>query len=168
MIYTPVFYIRYTLRPAVLVRLTVNWTKGERNSALRADDIRPYGGIGRFHHLFTAPRRAGSCCHPEAPQATKDPPVGCVCLWAADRGGRTQLLAFELAASDSPRLFSFPCGQKKTGGEKENSLRLAVEFGGLRNQNTMYYALVFYIRWALCSWFHCVKAPSSNTTPRSA
>ena len=50
MIYTSVFYIRYALRPAVLVRLTVNLTKGERNSALRADDIRPYGGIGRFHH----------------------------------------------------------------------------------------------------------------------
>ena len=47
MIYTPVFYIRYALRPAVLVRLPVNWTKGERNSALRADDIRPYGWIVR-------------------------------------------------------------------------------------------------------------------------
>ena len=58
-------------------------------------------------------------------------------------------MAVELAIGNSPRLFSFPCGQKKTGGEKENSLRLAVESGGLRNRNTMIYALVFYIRWAL-------------------
>ena len=43
MYYALVFYIRWALRPAVLVRLTVNLTKGERNSALRADDIRPYG-----------------------------------------------------------------------------------------------------------------------------
>ena len=45
MYYALVFYIRWALRPAVLVRLSVNLTKGERNSALRADDIRPYGGI---------------------------------------------------------------------------------------------------------------------------
>ena len=43
MYYAVVFYIRWALRPAVLVRLPVNWTKEERNSALRADDIRPYG-----------------------------------------------------------------------------------------------------------------------------
>ena len=58
-------------------------------------------------------------------------------------------MAFELAASNSPRLFSFPCGQKKTGGEKENSLRLADSSGGLKNRNTMIYTPVFYIRWAL-------------------
>jgi hypothetical protein len=77
-------------------------------------------------------------------------------------------LASELAARNSRRLFSFPCGQKKTGGEKENSLRLAVSSGGVRNQNAMIYAVVFYIRWALRSWFHSVKAPASNTSPRSA
>ena len=43
MYYALVFYIRWALRPAVLVLLSVNLTKGERNSALRADDIRPYG-----------------------------------------------------------------------------------------------------------------------------
>ena len=58
-------------------------------------------------------------------------------------------MAFELAASDSRRLFSFPCGQKKTGGEKENSLRLAVSSGGVKNRNTMIYTPVFYIRYAL-------------------
>ena len=71
----------------------------------------------------------------------------------ADRGGRTQLLAFELAIGDSRRLFSFPCGQKKAGGEKENSLRLAVSSGRLRNRNTMIYALVFYIRLRFVAGF---------------